>query len=924
MLVLSILSVSIWALTWYNNSTLREDYQRRISDQQYSLVSLFAAEVDQELSGKVAVLQRVASRLTPDMMANPGQLQDTLETLPVFQSSFEGGTFVTDVRGQVIAGVPTSLGRQGLDYSDRDYIADVIAGGKPVIGIPRIGMRFQYPALGIGVPVFDSSGKVLGVVAGIIDLENAPFLRAIRESRYAGAGNFLLVARQSRQIVAATEAPRIMERLPAAGVNPHLDKFVAGFEGVDQFVNSLGVEVLTAIRQIPTAGWYAAVATPTVEVYAPVYQLQARMLIATLLLTVLTCVLLWWTLSRVLRPLEQAADTLSDLADGAKPLSPLAVGGEDELGRVVHGFNLLLAELDRRQQSLAESSELYQTVFRTSPDALSLTRLEDGRYLEVNDGFTHTFGWTREEVIGKTSRELGIWYNWTERAALLQKIREFGECDDCEAEFRTRDGYVVSTTVSARAIQIRGERCMIAVTHDQSARKAALDQVRRVAYTDNLTGLPNRRMFMERLTQAQALALQTGMLGALIYADIDDFRTINEALGHESGDQLLKAIADRLRASVRPGDIVSRLGGDDFVILLENLGADAREASDEAMRHAQHVLEVLRAQVSLGGSLRERTSSVGVALFGTRQENPVEPLGRVEMAMYRAKADGRNRVCLFEPAMQAQVSARMDLDFQLREALRLDRFVLHYQPQVDGQGNVFGAEALVRWNDPDRGLVYPGEFVPFMEESGLVLTLGDWVIDTACRQLARWATVPEFANLSIAVNVSALQFQQPKFVDVVLGALVRTGARAALLKLELTESLLLTQMEWVIGKMSALKAQGVRFSLDDFGTGFSSLYYLKRLPLDQLKIDQSFVSHILLDPNDRAIARMVVALGASLGLQVIAEGVESDGQRDALRDLGCEAYQGYLFGRPMAVDALEAWIRPDTIGVVSGVGTGSP
>ncbi len=907
-LMLVILLAGIWIPAWYASVKLREDYQRMLGDQQYSLASLVAAEVDHELSSAVAILERVASGITPTMLAEPAVLQAALEALPVFQSVFEGGTFVTDTQGLVLAGVPVALGRRAMDLSHRDYIADVVSGGKPVIGSPRIGERFPSPALGIGVPVRDASGKVLGVLAGVINLETAAFLRIIEQSRYAGAGNYLLVSRRSRQIVAANEKSRIMESLPAPGVSPVLDSLIDGFEGVTQFVNPIGVDVLTAVRQIPSAGWYAAIATPTRQVYAPIHQLQQQILLATILLTIVMCALLWWAFSRLLRPLEQVADSLSEIAVGSKPLSPLAGGGNDELGRVIRGFNRLLVELGKRQESLAESSELYQTVFRTSPDALTLTRLADGRYLEANDGFTHLFGWAREEVVGKTSAELGIWYNWTDRAALIQKIRKFGECENHEAEFRTRDGYVVSTTVSAKIISIRGERCMIAVTHDLSARKAALDQVRHIAYTDILTGLPNRRMFMDRLTQAQAVCQQTGSLGALIYVDLDDFRMVNDALGHEQGDQLLKIMADRLRDCMRQGEIASRLGGDEFVVLMENLVNRPDEAAAQAMHHAGQILAVLRTQVSLGGSVHERTSSLGVALFGQVPESPAEPLRRVEMAMYRAKAEGRNKVCLFEPGMQVQVSARMDLDSQLREALRMRRFVLHYQSQVDEHGHVFGVEALVRWNDPVRGLVPPAEFIKFMEESSLIVTLGDWVIERACEQLARWASRPEFAHLSIAVNVSAMQFHQTGFVDQVIAALDRTGARPQALKLELTESLLVTQMEWVVGKMSALKARGVRFSLDGFGTGFSSLYYLKRLPFDQLKIDQGFVANILVDPNDRAIASMVVALGDSLGLQVIAEGVETEAQRDALRDLGCGFYQGYLFERPMAVEALEAWI----------------
>lgn len=911
-LMLVILLVSIWTLGWYSGSTLRDDYQRTLGEQQFSLVSLLAAEVDNELFNAVTVLQRAATRIYPETIDDPAALQGALESLPVFQGMFEGGTFITDSRGVVVAGVPVSLGRQGLDYSDRDYVAGVLSGGKPVIGRPRMGARLQLPALGIGVPVRDASRKVVGVLVGVINLQTARFLQTIESSRYAKAGHYLLVAGGSRQIVAATEKFRVMEDLPAPGVNPFVDKFIAGYEGIEEFVNPIGVEVLTAVKQIPTAGWYAAVSMPTAEAYAPIRRLQFQILVATIVLTLVTGALIWWSLSRLLAPLERTADSLSDLAEGKRalgPLTPLVQAGEDEIGRLVRGFNLLLVELGRRQKSLSESNDIYQAVFRTSPDALSLTKLETGRYMEINDGFTHTFGWSRDEVVGKTSADLGIWYDWTSRAALIQTMRERGHCDNFEAEFLTRDGRVVSSLVSARTLMVRGEKCMLAVTHDFSARKAALDQVRHLAYTDTLTGLPNRLMFMERLAQVQAAGLQTRSLSALINVDLDDFKTVNDALGHERGDELLKIIAEQLRASVRPGDVIARLGGDEFVILLDQLGTEVDAANAEATRLAQILLEKLREPVTLGGNLHHRTASIGVALLGERSENPAEPLRRVEMAMYQAKAAGRNTVCLFDAKMQTQVSSRMDLDGRLREALRLKRFVLHYQPQVNDRGVTIGVEGLVRWDDPTRGLVPPGEFIALMEENGLILLLGEWVIETACQQLVRWASNPELSHLTIAVNVSASQFHQSDFTDKVIAALDRTGANPSLLKLELTESLLVTQMEWVVAKMSRLKLRGVRFSLDDFGTGFSSLYYLKRLPLSQLKIDQSFVSNILLDPNDQAIASMVVALGASLGLDVIAEGVETSAQRDALLALGCKLYQGYLFGRPAPVEEVEAAIR---------------
>jgi EAL domain-containing protein (putative c-di-GMP-specific phosphodiesterase class I) len=308
----------------------------------------------------------------------------------------------------------------------------------------------------------------------------------------------------------------------------------------------------------------------------------------------------------------------------------------------------------------------------------------------------------------------------------------------------------------------------------------------------------------------------------------------------------------------------------------------------------------------LGQVTQHSTPSIGITLFGSEEhENAEELLKRAELAMYQAKSAGRNTVQFYESQMQVAVMARASLEAGLREAVLKGQFLLHYQAQVNETHHVSGVEALVRWQDPLRGMVPPAEFIPLAEETGLILPLGSWVLETACLQLARWAHQPARAQLTMAVNVSARQFHQSDFVERVLETLKRTGAPAHRLKLELTESLLVTHIEDVIVKMNALKGQGVGFSLDDFGTGYSSLSYLKRLPLDQLKIDQGFVRDILVDSNDAAIAKMVVALADSLGLAVIAEGVETEAQRDFLGSLGCSDYQGYLFSRPVPLEEFE-------------------
>ena len=491
----------------------------------------------------------------------------------------------------------------------------------------------------------------------------------------------------------------------------------------------------------------------------------------------------------------------------------------------------------------------------------------------------------------------------------MHAMQKNGHCESLEVEFVTRDGKVLTTLVSANALTLNGEPCMLAVTHDITERKLAQDRIHNLAFTDPLTGLSNRRLLMDRLQQALVSCVHQQRQGALMLVDLDGFKSLNETLGHDKGDALLQQVAALLLTCVREGDTVARLGGDDFVILLEHTTRSPREAATQAEAVGEKVLLALNQPYQFDGSIHHSTASIGVALFGADSESAVEPLKRAELAMYQAKAAGRNTLRFYDPQMQAAVSARVALEAALHEALVNQEFKLHYQPQVAGENQVVGVEALLRWQDPRRGMVPPAEFIPLAEESGLILPMGKWVIETACVQLVRWATRKETDHLTIAVNVSARQFHQPDFVDQVLAALARSGARADRLKLELTESLLVVDIEGVIAKMNALKGNGVGFSLDDFGTGYSSLSYLKRLPLDQLKIDQSFVRGILLDPDDAAIAKMIIALADSLGLTVTAEGVETPAQHQFLASLGCHHYQGYLFGRPQPIEAFEAGLK---------------
>jgi diguanylate cyclase (GGDEF)-like protein len=432
--------------------------------------------------------------------------------------------------------------------------------------------------------------------------------------------------------------------------------------------------------------------------------------------------------------------------------------------------------------------------------------------------------------------------------------------------------------------------------------------IRRLAYYDALTELPNRRLMLDRLAAALKSNTARERHGALLLIDLDHFKVLNDTHGHGRGDLLLKQVAQRLMACVGSSDTVARTGGDEFVVLISNLASDAGQARAQAAAIGHQVHQSLCASFDLDGCPYTNTPSVGITLFAGHELDVDELVKRANTAMYQVKAAGRDAVRFFDPAMQAAVNARLALTADLRVALDRKQFLLHYQAQVDADGSIQGAEVLLRWLHPVRGLVSPAEFIPLAESTGLICSIGHWVLSTACRQLAAWAGEPATSMLTLAVNVSACQFNQSDFVGQVLTVLQQSGANPARLKLELTEGVLLDNTEAVIATIGALKRFGVTFSLDDFGTGYSSLSYLKRLPLDQLKIDQSFVRDIT-EPNELAIVRTIIALGQSLGMEVIAEGVETSAQHDCLARAGCHAFQGYLFGRPMPLANFEHSLR---------------
>ncbi|MDP3761928.1 MAG: EAL domain-containing protein [Ramlibacter sp.] len=532
------------------------------------------------------------------------------------------------------------------------------------------------------------------------------------------------------------------------------------------------------------------------------------------------------------------------------------------------------------------------------------------RIVFVNEAFERRTGYTPQEVLGRTPRLLQG--SGTQRKELDRIRSAMEQWQPARVDLinykKNGEAFWVDLEVSPVWDYERRLTHWVAVGRDITERKMAEEKIQYLAFYDPLTRLPNRQLLLDRLHRA--LSDRDGPHeGALMFIDLDNFKVLNDTLGHQKGDLLLQQVAERLRSCVARGDTVARLGGDEFVILLENRGDKPLEPAAGARIVSERILARLGEPYVLSGYLHHSTCSIGVTLFGRAPWTVSELLKQADLAMYQAKNSGRNTVCFFDPEMQAVATANAALATDLREAWREGQFLIDYQPQVGADGRMTGVEALLRWKHPNRDMVPPAHFIPTAEETSLIIPIGRWVLEQACEQLAAWAERPDRRHLSIAVNVSVRQFRHPDFVDEVMTAIKHAGIPPQKLKLELTESLLADGIEVTVAKMGNLKDMGVTLSLDDFGMGYSSLSYLKRLPLDQLKIDREFVKDILTDANDAAIARTIVGLAQSLGLGVIAEGVETEEQRAYLAQQGCHEYQGYLFCQPLPIEELEAFMQ---------------
>lgn len=1024
---LLIFLFSIWLLSYYTSRMLREDMERLLGEQQLSMASFIAAEINQELDGRLRALETIAASITPAALDDPTNLQGLLKQLPILQSRFNGGVIIYRLDGTAVAETLPFTGRIGINYLNTDAIATAINDGKSTVGRPLMSAKLHVPLFNMAVPIRDTQGKTIGALAGVINLSQTSFLTRITAGRYGKTGQYFLNAPQHRLIVTSSDTSRIMQVLPAAGIDEQLERHSQGHEDYGIFTNFRGVEVLTATKSIPVAGWFVRIALPTAEAFAPIRAMQQRMLLATIFLTLLAGGLTWWMLRRQLSPLLSAAARLAVMPDATQPALPLPIVREDEIGALIGGFNHLLKTLGQREAflkqildtssvaiflvdmegRLSQANRRMAEMFGYPPDALegkeyvallhpaereagrqnmvallastipsvNLERLycrndqtpfwghltgrrfydvngeerglvgvivditerkqaeeklhlaasvftharegimittASGEIIDVNDTFTRITGYRRDEVLGQNPRLFAssqhspefyadLWHN------LVTKDHWSGEIWN-----RRKNGeiYAEMKTISAVRDTQGNTGHYVALFSDITTIKEHEKHLEHIAHYDTLTTLPNRVLLADRLQHGMSLAKRHEKPLAVVYLDLDGFKAINDSYGHDAGDQLLMAVSACMKQTLREGDTLARLGGDEFVAVLLDL-------PDAAARVPlfTRLLTAAAQPVHIGDIVLQVSASLGVTVYPQAEDVDADQLLRqADQAMYQAKLAGKNRYHIFDAEHDRSVRGHNEDLERIRSALAAREFVLYYQPKVNMRlGTVIGAEALIRWQHPEKGLLPPAQFLPVIENHPLAVELGAWVIDSALDQMALWRAAGLI--IPVSVNVSASQLQQADFPACLRTSLVaHPDVEPGQLELEVLETSALEDLTRVSQIMQACRELGVSFAMDDFGTGYSSLTYLKRLPVALLKIDQSFVCNMLDDPDDLAILEGVIGLAATFHRQVIAEGVETVEHGEMLLQLGCELAQGYGIARPMPARELPGWAaawRPD-------------
>lgn len=651
LLTLAIFLVSLWSMLWFAGQMLRQDLKPLLAAQQFTTVSLVASDIEDALDFRIKTLVGLARQIAPDFLASGAAVQSQLDQHPLIEALFNRGLIAVDAQGIIMAEIPLSAQRVGIDVADRDYFKMALTQARPIVSQPLVSRKSPLPILAIAVPILDAQGQTSGVLAGIVDLSQPNFLDRMTANRYGKTGETFLVTPQTRMIVSTSDKSRIMETLPAPGANPWIDRFMLGYEGSATVMNPHGTEVLVSVKQIPSAGWYASVILSTAEAFAPIVAQRQRMLIATLFISLFTVALTWRILHRQLAPLLETTRAIVQRTTAEPSLQPLSVSlcQNDEVGQLVSGFNALLHVLARRQQALHDSKarlQLLASVFTHAREGILISTAE-GTILDINEGFTRITGYVLDEVRGRNPRIFKSGRH--DQSFYAAMWRDLLAHDQWSGEIWNRrkngDHYAAMLTISAVCDERGKVGHYVALSSDITALKAHAAQLERIAHFDPLTRLPNRALLTDRLHQALVQTQRRNQRLAVVFLDLDGFKAVNDGYGHDAGDQVLIAVAERMKQALRESDTLARLGGDEFVAVLLDL-ADMTDGAPLFER----LLAAAAQPVPFGDAQLQVSASLGVTFYPQTADIDADQLLRqADHAMYQAKLEGKNRYRAFDP-----------------------------------------------------------------------------------------------------------------------------------------------------------------------------------------------------------------------------------------------------------------------------------
>jgi diguanylate cyclase (GGDEF)-like protein len=898
MLVLLLLITGIWGFAIRISSTLQADLQKMVADQLSATVGYVAIDMDANLKLRVTLMNEIAALITPEALNDPARIQAVLEQRRPSPYIFPFGLVVLNKEGAIVGEYVQKSGRSTGGIENSENFRAVVTDAKPYFITPFRSRRTNEALISITVPLRDAFGTPVGALMSSVSPLDIDLFN-FRDSPLVGkVVRIVVISPQSRRVISASDAERIFKPLPSKGENPLLDqRLEQGVETAGVTTTSYGVETLSINRNLRMTDWTVIGGVSTEHAFGPIKTLQRQIYLTAILMSLAIGLILRETLKRQLTPLKEAADAMHLMAEeNQSSLQPLPVRREDEVGLLVSNFNRLMLERNRLYDELQETARTLQKA-QSVANVGSWKLVISNKRLTLSEEAYKIFGVPLGTPL--TFRDFLRCSHPEDRKAVIRAWKRALAGDSVDIEHRVNNVGHDKWARQKMEVMFTTARPSVVVgsVQDITQSKISEEQIQFLAFHDTLTKLPNRTLAKDHMDLAAAYADRLGAKAAVLFIDLDKFKSINDSLGHLAGDELLKGVANRLRECVRETETICRQGGDEFLIIL-NTVPDTEAIS----KVAEKILEKMATPFHIEGHQVFSGMSIGVAVYPDDGHDFEVLVKAADTAMYHAKEAGRNTYRFYTEQMNVETTSHLKTRNDLRQALEQGEFVLHYQPQVDiGNDETVGAEALIRWNHPEHGLVSAKDIIPVAEESGLIIPIGQWVLKEACKQAAAWHEAGS-TNLVVTVNLSLAQFKRGDLEKSVMLALSESGLDPKYLELELTESVLIEDHDHALTVLQRLKALGVRLAIDDFGTGYSNLAYLKKFAVDKLKIDQSLIRDMASSKEDEAVVRAIIQMAHSIDVKAIAEGVEQEQSLKILHDLRCDEAQGAYFGMPMPTE----------------------